>query len=251
MDDFMMDMERIRKEHSVSDRREEYECQECKDSGFIVKTDEYGREIYAHCKCNAIKRTRGLLQQSGIPEEFYDKCFDDFDTRGIKQLENAKERAMRYAKDFMLFRLKRFNSILFSGQVGAGKTHLGMAICNELINKHHIGFVYMSYRNAATEIKQAVLDRENYYVTIGRYMNAGLLYIDDLLKGRSTEADSNILYEIVNYRYINCKPMIVSTEKPIEMLMDFDEGIGSRLLEMCRGNIVTFRGQELNYRLRT
>ena len=76
-----------------------------------------------------------------------------------------------------------------------------------------------------------------------------MLYIYDLLKGKPTEADLNILYELINYRYMHNKPMIISTEKLPDELIDFDEAVGSRIIEMCRGNMVVLQGKELNYRL--
>ena len=249
MDELTAMMNRIRKEHSRSDCREEHECTKCNDIGFVVSVDENGREFACRCDCYEMQRTRELLQQSGISEEFCGKSFDNFDTGNIQQLDNAKSKARQYVTDFMRFEHEKRNSILFSGQVGAGKTHLGMAVCNELLTRHMVGVVYMSYRNVITEIKQTVMDKENYYAAIGRFCNARLLYIDDLLKGRSTEADLNILYELVNYRYMHNKPMVISTEKTPEALIGFDEAVGSRILEMCRGKIVILRGQELNYRL--
>ena len=50
-------------------------------------------------------------------------------------------------------------------------------------------------------------------------------FIDDFLKGRTTESDVNIVYEIVNYRYNNNLPVIISTEKKPSELIDFDERI--------------------------
>ena len=76
-----------------------------------------------------------------------------------------------------------------------------------------------------------------------------LLYIDDLLKGRTTDTDLNILYEIINYRYMNYGPMVISTEKTPEQLIDFDEAIGGRILEMCRPYIIRLEGRELNHRM--
>lgn len=73
--------------------------------------------------------------------------------------------------------------------------------------------------------------------------------MDDLLKGRPTEADINILYELVNYRYMHNKPMVISTEIFPDDLIGFDEAVGSRIIEMCRGNIIILKGKELNYRL--
>ena len=125
---------------------------------------------------------------------------------------------------------------------------MGVAICNNLMNRN-VAVCYMAYRNAVTKIKQVMTDEPEYNRVLGPYMQTRVLYIDDLLKGRVTESDVNILYEIVNYRYMNNLPMIISTEKSIEGLLEFDEAIGSRVIEMCRGNIVQLRGKELNYRL--
>lgn len=249
MDEFAAMMDRIRKGHSGNDCREDYECRECKDTGFVVRVDADGREFASRCSCYAARHAKELLQQSGVSEEFSKKTFDNFTTNGIAQLEKAKNKAVQYAADFIAFEHEQTNSIMFSGQVGSGKTHLGMAICNELLNVYGVGVVYMSYRNVVTEIKQTVMDKENYYAAISKYCNARLLYIDDLLKGRSTEADLNILYELINCRYVHNRPVIISTEKLPEALIGFDEAVGSRILEMCRGNIVILRGQELNYRL--
>lgn len=249
MDDFMKRLEQIRLNHSGADRERQYKCPECKDTGFIVNDDGNGHDVAIRCRCYDVERAKELLDLSGISEEFCRKSFENYDTRGIQRLEKAKAKAEEYVRDFIEFENGKHNSIIFSGQAGAGKTHLGMAICNNLLNMCSVGVIYMSYRNAVTEIKQTVTDKENYYAIINRYCNARLLYIDDLLKGRSTEADLNILYEIINYRYMHNKPMVISTEKLPEALVDFDEAVGSRILEMCRGNIIQLQGKELNYRL--
>lgn len=57
------------------------------------------------------------------------------------------------------------------------------------------------------------------------------------------------MFEIVNYRYFKGAPMIISSEYLVEDILSFDEGIGSRIFEMCKGHIMEFEGQELNYRL--
>lgn len=226
----------------------EYECEKCLDMGFVLEKRD-GREVAVKCECFEKRRSRIRLKNSGISEELQKKGFREFDCRGIAVLEEAYKKARMYYQGFLTSEPERHNSIIFCGQSGAGKTHLGMAICNNLLNVCGVGVTYMAYRNAITAIKQTVTDRENYYAAISPYCNARLLYIDDLLKGRPTESDLNILYELVNYRYMHNKPVIISTEKLPEELIDFDEAVGSRILEMCRGNIVVLQGKELNYRL--
>ena len=80
-------------------------------------------------------------------------------------------------------------------------------------------------------------------------MRARVLYIDDFLKGKLTEADVNIMYELINHRYMNNLPIIVSTEKSLDQILEFDEAIGSRIIEMCRKYIIDLQGKELNYRI--
>lgn len=224
-----------------------FECEECKDSGEVLVMID-GHDVSKRCKCYKIRQARRLMERSGISQEFQKKRFDNFDTKNISQLEMAKRKAIQYVSAFEQCEHDRKNSIMFSGQVGSGKTHLGTAISSSLMNKG-IAVVYMAYRDAVTKIKQHVTNEEQYSREINMYSKARVLYIDDLLKGRLTETDVNIMYEIINYRYMNNLPVIISTEKFIEELLEFDEAVGSRMIEMCRGNIINLRGKELNYRL--
>lgn len=231
----------------------EYECPKCKDTGFIFKVDEKGHEVACRCGCHEIRQSREMMRRSGISGEFQKKTFDNFSTdcfspSGNRQLENAKGKAVQYVGHFKDIEHDRHNSIMFTGQVGAGKTHLGTAICGALMEEG-VAVIYMAYRNAVTKIKQNIIDESVYNRELNQYTSARVLYIDDLLKGRLTDADINIMYEILNYRYMSNLPVIISTEKTPNELIEFDEAIGSRLLEMCRGNIIHLHGKELNYRL--
>lgn len=234
--------------HHKNAKRVNCICPKCNDRGYVLRTDERGIEIATKCECYAVRQAERIMRMSGISEEFAGKSFDNFITKGNEQLISAKAKAVGYVDNFSQTERKRYNSILFSGQVGAGKTHLGMAISTELMNRG-ISVVYMAYRNVVTRIKQKVTNEDLYSKELAVYMTARVLFIDDLLKGKLSDSDINILYEIANYRYMNNLPIIISTEKTPNELMIFDEAIGSRLIEMCRGNIVVLWGKELNYRL--
>lgn len=73
--------------------------------------------------------------------------------------------------------------------------------------------------------------------------------IDDLFKGSVSKSDVNIMFEIVNFRYFNNLPVIVSCEKDIEKLLEIDEAIGSRLIEMSKDYLVVMKGSKLNFRV--
>lgn len=225
----------------------EYQCLKCKDTGW-VNVIENGHTYVAICPCAVAKKNKAIMERSGISLEFQTKNFENFNTKNNPQLVIAKNKAIFYSENFLQFEHTRYNSILFCGQVGAGKTHLGVSICNHLISQN-ISVVYMTYRNSITKLKQKIMDDVYYDRERKRYATARVLYIDDLFKGKITESDINIMYEIVNYRYINRLPVIVSTELFLGELVECDEAISSRIMEMCKGNVISLKEKELNYRL--
>lgn len=162
----------------------------------------------------------------------------------------AKDIAVAYYTDFNKIRKERVNSIIFCGQVGSGKTHLSIALALNFI-KNNINVVYMPYRDTVTCIKQNICDNEYYRKEISRFQKCDILLIDDLFKGKVTESDINIMFEIINYRYLNFLPIIVSSELSIEQMLSFDEGVGSRIYEMCRDYVVeNEKNFKNNYRLK-
>lgn len=226
-----------------------YECKKCKDTEFVFYKDANGYEYAKECECRQMKIAKRLLEKSGISEEFQTKTFTNFEDRGLEAIRQAKETATRYYMDFSSIENTRYNSIVFMGQVGSGKTHLGMALANNLIKQKNVAVLYMEYRQTATRLKQLITNDYDYNTELNKFKKARVLFIDDMLKGKVTEADINLLYEIVNYRYLNKLPMIISTEKTREELIEFDEAIASRIIEMSKKRIVELKGKELNYRL--
>jgi DNA replication protein DnaC len=107
----------------------------------------------------------------------------------------------------------------------------------------------MQYREAITALKQNMLDEYYYQREISKYKNATVLLIDDLFKGKITETDINIMFEIINYRYLKGSPMIVSSEYTSDKLLNIDEAIGSRIIEQCDGRMIEFIGKSFNHRL--
>ena len=107
----------------------------------------------------------------------------------------------------------------------------------------------MGYRDAITGIKQNMMDSVYYNKMMNRYKSARVLFIDDLFKGKITDSDVNIMFELINHRYFNNLPVIISSECSVGRLLDVDEALGSRLVEMTKGRVVETRGKELNYRI--
>ena len=225
-------------------------CPLCHGSMWITWVDNEGCDMARRCECFVPTMARRRIAASGISAPFRAKGFKNFDTRDNPQLEKASTTCTDYCLNYQGIKESRHNSILLLGQVGSGKTHLALASANALLDYQKIRVVYMPYREMVTRLKQNITDEDVYTRSIDTFKKATMLVIDDLLKGKTTESDINIMFEIVNYRYVCGLPVIVTSEKTTSELLDFDSAIGSRLIEMAEGRIIEFKGNELNYRLK-
>ena len=161
--------------------------------------------------------------------------------------------AAEYIKTFQDIKSSRNNSVALLGQPGSGKTHLTIAIANELLRRG-TGVLYMPYREVITQLKQVINDEEDYQIQMNKYKSAPVLLIDDLFKGATrdgkiNESEMRIMFELINHRYLKQLPLLVSSEFFVDRLIDYDDATGSRIVEMCKGRIVELKGKELNHRM--
>ncbi|MDW8801476.1 ATP-binding protein [Clostridium sp. A1-XYC3] len=223
------------------------ECPACGGAGFVIKKSSKYQDTIVFCQCREMDKALLIWKNSGLQMEKNTLTFANYKPYN-EVTKKAKNTAIEYFKQFNSIRNTRKNSIAFLGQVGSGKSHLTVALGVNLLSKG-IKVVYMSYRDEILKIKQNILDEDYYARFIGRYKNCEVLLIDDLYKGKINESDINIIFEIINYRYMNKLPIIISSEFNAESLLSFDEGVGSRIIEMCKNYIVQIEGKENNYRI--
>lgn len=229
-----------------------YKCSKCKDTTWIA--GENG--AYTRCSC--------------YTEEYLSRLWENFGVRikDIKLLreyepyndltKKAKDKAADYITSFEEIKDTRENSFALLGQPGAGKTHIVLAIGKVLLEKK-ISVVYMPYLEVIKELKALAMYQEDYEKLLSRYTRAKVLIIDDLFKdkvkkGRITaelsETDMKHIYPILNYRYLNYLPTIISSECTPNMLLELDEALGGRILETTGKRFsLTFK-EGCNYRLR-
>lgn len=227
----------------------EYECKFCQDTEFIY---DKATNTAKYCSCKELKYYKRLLEHSGISEEFKKKTLDDYNAKNDMQ-KAIKQMAVEYIINFDNIKHNMGNSILLTGQVGSGKTHITIAIGNALLNKG-VGVLYMQFVEAMTKLKQIKMDEEMYAKEINMYKNATVLLIDDLFKdsmrnGKIPESELSIMFEIINFRYLKHSPILVSSEYTIDQLIRFNEGTGSRIAQMCAGRTKNLIGKELNHRI--
>ena len=225
-------------------------CEKCNGSGFVLRFDEKGRTFASKCQCREKMITEIRLRASGISEAFQKKSLTNFDTKNNELLRKAKSLAEDYIQNFTEIEHTGKNSAMFLGNPGTGKTHLSLAIGNALLNEYCVSCLYMPFREEMMKLKQlAREDKYKYEEEMYKLTTARLLIMDDLYKGSVTEADINYVFQIVNQRYLNQLPFIVSSEKSPNELLNIDEAIGSRLIEQAKGHSVLINDKKLNYRI--
>ncbi|SNR95961.1 DNA replication protein DnaC [Anaerovirgula multivorans] len=221
-----------------------YRCPKCQDREFIINGNSA-----RPCECQELRRYERILEASGISQAFKQKTFKNFSADNkSNEIKIAKQTAMEYVMGFEEISKQVSNSIAFLGQVGSGKTHLSIAIANNLMKKL-VPVLYMPYRDVITHLKQCITDEVNYQREIAKYKTASVLMVDDLYKGRISASDTNIMFEIINYRYLKGLPVVISSELNTDKILDIDEGIGSRIIQMCKGRLIELQGANLNHRL--
>jgi DNA replication protein DnaC len=172
-----------------------------------------------------------------------------------------KSKAINYIKNFNNMLKSENNWFGIFGQPGSGKSHVAVAIGAAILNRevNPIKAVYMPYLEVMRQLKANTLDDEYYINLLNRYQRAQVLIIDDLFKDKVkrgklafdlTEADIKHIYPIINYRYVNKMPTIISSECTPDMLLDLDRALCGRLLDRCDENITVFVGEEFDYRMR-
>ena len=217
----------------------DYDCPKCKNKGWVAYNDGDG-VVYERCSCMPRRQAQRQIRLSGLSALLDDYRFDNYETPEPWQ-KSALRKAQGYARDPYGHWLYIF------GRPGTGKSHLCTAVCGALLASG-AAVRYMLWRDASRELKALTNDSEGFGEAIRPYKAADVLYIDDFLKGGTTEADMRLAFELLNSRYNSRKPTLLSSELSIDDVLDLDEAVGSRIYERAKGYVIHADGQ--NWRLR-
>ena len=161
-------------------------------------------------------------------EEMKACTFGNDDGTGDPQLIQA---AKTYAADFQKH-LRDGMGLLYYGPVGTGKTFLAACIANDVLAQGYR--VKMTNFATVADEMWTVPDKAEYITDLCRY---DLLILDDLGVERKTEYMQEMVYKIVNARYVAGAPVIVTTNMTSdELAKPADMGYArtyDRLLEKC------------------
>ena len=185
------------------------------------------------------RRIEGLFQRAGIPVRFQSRTFDNYQVNNDGQ-ERALRKARAYADGWQQS-VTAGTSLIFSGNAGTGKTHLACAIANQLIAQG-VSAVFTTVSDAMRAIKRTY-DADSQMTelqAIQAFVDPGLLILDEVGANRGTEYEVQLVFDIINKRYENCRPTIILTNLDPQALRDC---LGERVVDRLReggGKLVAF-----------
>ena len=200
------------------------------------KADEFCKKILLKIKADK------LLNSCNIGERFKQRTFETFKTYD-KKTEIAKNNALAYVAEIDE-KLKNCVNlfIIGNGRVGTGKTHLACAIAQSLMKDKGIPCKFINSANLIIELKDSF--------DIKPFVDVEVLIIDDLGKEKGTEWVCEQFYAILNNRYENMRPTIITFEKGLNSLEtnygDKSKAIISRLTENF--NLIVLDGEDFRMR---
>lgn len=183
------------------------------------------------------ERMERKFKQAGIPLRFREKTLNNFvaDT-------DKKVKALKIATDFVNNFDANFASgmtIIFSGKAGTGKSHLAIAIAHEVMPAYTA--LYINALDAVRMVRDTWRkDSEKSELQVLDMLGSlGLLIIDEVGVQYGTESEQMIMFDIINRRYRDCKPMILLTNLDANGFAEYlTERSADRLKE--NGKWVTF-----------
>jgi len=211
-------------------------CPHCQGTGYIryeVALDDprFGR--LEPCTCRSADIAQGarerLFDLSHL-DRLSHLTFENFDVRGNKKaqnlsvqdrhsLETAKQEAETFATSLQGW-------LLLEGGYGCGKTHLAAAIANFAVNRG-VPTLFITVPDLLDSLRFAFANPETTFETrFDEIRDSALLILDDFGTQNATAWAQEKLFQILNYRYINKLPMVVTTNL---MLDEIESRIRSRL----------------------
>ncbi|HEX3723475.1 MAG TPA: ATP-binding protein [Nitrolancea sp.] len=202
------------------------ECPICGGAGFYrldvpLSHPLFGKAIDCDCRRSAAAARRsqdyGELSGLGVLEDW---TFEGFDAN-VPGVRRAYEICLAYAQN-------PDGWLLLTGSFGCGKTHLAAAIANYVAQSQVTFPLFtvvpdlLDYLRAAFAPEQGL----SYDNRFNEIRNASLLVLDDLGTENSTPWATEKLFQIINYRYNQRRPTIITTNRDLDRM---DPRIASRI----------------------
>lgn len=214
-----------------------YSCPVCKDTGYF---EENNRTLVCECLRKALIKATcdeinsisplSLCKFDNFSLSNYDMDVSANSTSPYERMSKIFSFCKKYADTFS----EKSENLLMNGATGLGKTHLSLAIANEVINK---GFsvIYVSAPTILSKLEKEHFSRgyddNREEETLAALLECDLLIIDDLGTEFVTNFSITEIYNIFNSRLLQGKPVIINTNLTLkEIEATYSQRFLSRLV---------------------
>lgn len=215
-------------------------CELCDGTGWKVEERD-GVRVCHPCTCQRERRARQGLLAAAIPERFRHCSLENFQLWNPHDpsLGQAKRRTSEFVEAWPLVS----KGLLYIGPCGTGKTHLAVAALSALIREKGVSGYYVNFTDLVVQLQMSFDGSGPSRAEILEpVLKAELLVLDELGAARPTPWVMDLLYYVLNSRYMAkqitlCTTNYGDTATPSrgeETLTDrLSSPVRSRLLEMC------------------
>ncbi|WP_443716298.1 ATP-binding protein [Ruminococcus bromii] len=227
-----------------------YFCKKCEDKGYY---DINGKTVRCSCMKSALVTCACAELNRYAPLSL--STFESFDLEYYDKSINPKVKTSPYEHMSKVFRLcqnyadnfsKNSESILMSGETGLGKTHLSLAIANEVIKKGY-GVVYASAPPIISKLEKEYFSSDKDDSLFSMLADCDLLIIDDLGTEFYSQFAVSQFYNLFNSRMLSNKPIIINTNLTITELKEkYTDRFVSRICGNARQ--LDFLGRDIRIR---
>lgn len=215
-------------------------CQKCNDTGFIY-TDNGAIECECALRARDQRRIEKLFKSARIPARYRNKTLENFDA---SLQSKAYKIAVEYTKTWPK---GNGESLFFVGPVGTGKSHLARAILSTMIRRHGISGLAATVPNLMDDLRPGADDgKSNEQIQLLK--TVPLLVLDDLGAQKNTEWVTERLFVIINARYDEMLPTVITSNIYLEDLRKTPgwDRLIDRIVEMA----TAVRMEGKSYRMR-
>ncbi len=224
-------------------------CDKCEDGGgcwggWLFREDPYqGRSIIIRNglligkECGKYHKyaERTALGGSGVGKRFLDCSLDSY-IPATNEQKKALAAIEAYADGLLTEDGVTDTGLLIVGPVGTGKTHLAVSILREA-HRLGLGIAFAQVPQVLADIRAGIgRGDEEATAQIDMYSEVSVLALDDLGSERVTDWVHEQLFLIINRRYEEMLPTIITSNDSLEILEEhLGKRIASRLAGMCIG----------------